>query len=155
MKPFVCLLISLFVANLPVVSASEVDFGYGALANKYFKLWVKTQSQNATKQDLEGYLSLLSDNVVWQHIPYQPSDERKPNGKQILRKGMTRWLAVNTEYSAKLIDVMFGGNVIVIKYQAKMKLNDDNGKVLSIERNHIHLLELENGKVAIIRVYGK
>ena len=155
MKSILCLLVSLFITILPNANANEVDFDYNTFAKQYFDTWVKTQLPTATKEDLENYLSLLTADVAWQHIPYQPDDERRPSGKQDLRKGMTRWLAANTEYKAELIDVLFGDDVIILKLSAQAKFADSEGELVSRERNYVDVLELDKGKVSIIRRYGK
>lgn len=155
MKSILCLFVSLFITTLSDANASEVDFDYNTFAKHYFDTWVKTQLPTATKEDLENYLSLLTVDVAWQHIPYQRDDERKPSGKQDLRKGMTQWLAANTEYEAELIEVLFGDDVIILKLSGLAKFKDSKGELVSRERNYVDVLELDKGKVSIIRRYGK
>ena len=155
MRPAISLLINFIILSLSTAEASEINFDYDAFTNQYFEKWNKTQKPGANKQDLENYLSLLTEDVAWQHLPYQPNDERKPDGKQNLRQGMTRWLAANTKYKAELIDMMFGDNVVIIKFTAKLQFNDNDGNVVNKERHYTDVLELENGKVCIIRRYGK
>lgn len=125
-------------------------------ANTYFETWNKTQSPTATIKDLENFLALLTDDVALIHPPYDMTDTREPNGKAIIRKGMTRWLGANTSYTAKLIEITYGYEAIVIKYQAEMTYKDETtGEEKRIVRNNLEVLELDQGKVAIIRKYGK
>lgn len=134
----------------------ETKFNSENFANAYFKAWNKTQAPNASEIDLENFLKLLTEDVALQHLPYQKTDERKPNGKEVLRKGMNRWRGANTSYSAKLININYGHNVIILKYQAIMTvLNEKTEKLRTIIRNNVEVLELDQGKVSIIRKYGK
>lgn len=154
MKILTVLLVIYLVAFACLAKANETHFNYEAFVEEYFSSWRETQKPNATKRDLERYLSLLTDDVAHQHIPYDLTDTREPNGKQVIREGMTYWLGANTEYRAKLIDFTIGHNVVVIKYEAVLK-TVDKGNVISIQRHNIEVLELESGKVSIIRKYGK
>ena len=137
-------------------SSEEInEFELKALAQKYFSNWNKTQKPTATPQDLENYLSLLTDDVAWQHFPYQPDDTRKPDGKQNLRKGMTQWLGANTEYTAELSKLIIGQGVIVFKFRALIKFANSEGVIVNRERNYTDVLEIDNGQVSVIRRYGK
>ena len=146
----------IFCATKFSAKAQEPTFNSVDFANAYFKAWNKTQMPKASEKDLENFLALLTEDVALQHLPYQKADDRKPNGKETLRKGMNRWRGANTSYKAKLIDVNYGHNVVIIEYQAVMTFNDEKtGKERSITRNNLEVLELDEGKVAIIRKYGK
>ena len=125
-------------------------------AKNYFATWNKTQTPNASVEDLENFLALLTDDVALQHFPYDKTDDREPNGKQVIRKGMSRWRGVNTSYTAKLLEINHGHDVIVIKYIATVTFIDGKTKKeRSITKNNLEVLELDNGKVSIIRKYGK
>jgi hypothetical protein len=116
----------------------------------------KTQAPDASMADLENYLALLTEDVALQHFPYDKTDDREPNGKEVIRKGMIRYLGAAKSYKAKLLKITYGHNVIVIKYKATMTLLDKTtNKETSIIRNTVDVLELDNGKVSIIRKYGK
>ena len=135
---------------------AQDNFNPEAFAKTYFDAWNKTQMPNASEKDLDNYIALLTDDVAYQHLPYRVADERKPDGKAILRKGMNQWRGANTSYSAKLIEVNHGHNVVIIKYQAIMTVkNEETGKERTIERNNIEVLEIDQGKVSVIRKYGK
>ena len=150
------IVLSCFVVFSSVVNAGEKNFDYTAFAKAYFSAFNQTQKPKATKKDLENYLSFLTDDVAHQHLPYDTTDTRNPGGKEELRQGMTRWLAVNTEYKAELISIAYERDVVVIKYRSTVKLNNENtGKELVINRKRLEVLELDNEKVAIIRKYGK
>jgi hypothetical protein len=138
------------------VNAQETTFNSVEFANAYFKAWNKTQMPKASEKDLEDFLALLTDDVALQHLPYQKNNERKPTGKETLRKGMSRWRGANTSYKAKLIEINHGHNVVVLKYLAVMTIIDSNTqKTRTITRNNVEVLELDKDKVAIIRKYGK
>lgn len=51
---------------------------------------VATQAPEATTQDLENYLALLTDDVGHSHLPYVTDDSREPDGKQAMRKGIIK-----------------------------------------------------------------
>jgi ketosteroid isomerase-like protein len=141
----------IYHGNAQKTTFNSVDF-----ATAYFKAWNKTQMPKASEKDLENFLALLTDDVALQHLPYQKNDTRKSNGKETLRKGMNRWRGANTSYKSRLIEVNHGHNVIVLKYQAVMTIIDSKTKkTRTITRNNVEVLELDNGKVAIIRKYGK
>ena len=147
---------SLLITFVSTTLGQNTSLNSEKFANAYFKAWNKTQAPKASKADLEDFLALLTEDVALQHLPYQKTDERKPNGKEVLRKGMNRWRGANTSYSAKLISINYGHNVIILKYQAIMTvLNDKTGKERTITRNNVEVLELDQGKVSIIRKYGK
>ena len=155
MKNFNLLIIFLITSTYSA-HAQKIDLEPVQFAHKYFESWNKTQMPKASEKDLENFLALLTDDVALQHLPYQKNDDRKPDGKEMLRKGMNRWRGANTSYKAKLIKVNHGHNVIVIKYQAVMTLIDEKTKKeRTITRNNVEVLELDEGKVAIIRKYGK
>ena len=137
------------------VSANESMSKRSAFAEKYFAAWNITQKPNSTSEELEAYLELLTDDVAWQHLPYQPDDTRKPEGKQNLRKGMAQWLGVNTEYTAELTNTIIGQNIIVLKFNALVKFANTEGKIITRKRDYTDVLELDNGKVSLIRRYGK
>ena len=110
----------------------------------------------ASEEDLENFLALLTEDVALQHLPYDTTDEREPNGKEVIRTGMSRWRGANTSYTAKLIEINHGHNVIILKYQAIMTIQDEKTrKERTITRNNIEVLELDKGKVSVIRKYGK
>ncbi len=152
----VVLFITLLINFLLTIQAQEIAFNSETFAQEYFDAWNKTQAPNASEIDLENYLTLLTNDVAYQHLPYDNTDTREPDGKELLRKGMNRWRGANTSYKAKLIEVNYGHNVVVIKYQAIMTVVDEKtGNERTIERNNIEVLELDQAKVAVIRKYGK
>ena len=65
------------------ISATDVEpFDSEKFAKDYFDAWVATQNAGATKEDLEHYLSFLSEDVGHQHLPYDPDDKRSSDGKR-------------------------------------------------------------------------
>lgn len=150
-KLFICL------AGLIFVSTSTLadDFDYDAFVKAYYHAHVMTQQPNATKEDVEHYLSFLTEDIGYQHFPNAPDDTREPNGKAMMRKGMTYYLGANTEYLSELIDYQYGHNAISLKrkYSAKGKRAD--GSDFSYSKVALDVLELENGKVSVIRQYSE
>lgn len=150
-KLFICL------AGLIFLSTSTLadDFDYDAFVKAYFDAQVMTQQPNATEKDLEHYLSFLTDDVGNQHFPNAPDDSREPDGKAMMRKGMGRYLGVHTEYTAELIDYQYGLNAVSIKHKFAAKGKRADGSEFSYSKVALDVLELENGKVSVIRRYSE
>jgi hypothetical protein len=145
----------IFCAALSLqVTAGE--FKPKQFAEDYFNAWSATQSPKADKKALEHYLSFLADNVGHQHYPYDNDDTRHADGKQKMREGMTYYLGAHKEYSAKLLDVTYDLNVVVIKYHSQVKaVHPQNGQLISDSYTTLEVLELESGKVSMIRKYSE
>ena len=154
MKLFVSICLLMITNN---INAANVEsFNPDELAKDYFNAWTATQSPGATRDEIEHYLSFLSDDVGHQHLPYDPDDNRDPKGKESMREGMSYYLGAHTEYSGKLISHTDGYGVVVIKYETSSKGIHPQTKQV-IEQNYLTLevLEIENGKVSVIRKYSE
>ena len=149
------LIISLIALVFFSSSASADEFNYDAFVKAYFHAQVMTQQPNATKEDLEHYLSFLTDDIGNQHFPNAPDDSREPDGKEMMRKGMSRYLGVHTEYQAEIIDYQYGYNAVSIKHKFSAKGKRSDGSDFSYSKVALDVLELENGKVSVIRRYSK
>ncbi|GAA6172735.1 hypothetical protein NBRC116592_24050 [Colwellia sp. KU-HH00111] len=138
---------------IPFSSASESNLE--KFAQTYFKAMVATQAPNATKTDLENYLSLLTDDIGHSHLPWVTDDSRLPDGKDTMRKGMLFYLAAHTEYSAELLNVfVFNHSAIAIRYKNSVKgIHPESKKPIVYTQTMMEVLEMENGKVAVIRKY--
>lgn len=134
---------------------SADDFDYDAFAKAYYHAQVMTQQPDATKKDLEHYLSFLTDDVGNQHFPNAPDDSREPGGKELMRKGMSRYLGIHTEYKAEIIDYQYGYNAVSIKHKFSAKGKRSDGSDFSYSKVALDVLELENGKVSVIRRYSE
>lgn len=150
-KLFICLAGLTFIGT----NALADDFDYDAFVKAYFDAQVMTQQPNATKEDLELYLSFLTDDVGNQHFPNAPDDSREPDGKDMMRKGMSRYLGVHTEYQAEIIDYQYGFNAVSIKHKFSAKGKRADGSEFSYSKIALDVLELENGKVSVIRRYSE
>ena len=150
MKAIVLIFTLMFSVSSP---AKELDLSQ--FAQTYFDTMVATQAPNATKADLENYFSLLTDDVGHSHLPWVTDDSRLPDGKETMRKGMLFYLAVHTEYSAELLDVfIFNDSAIAIRYRNSAKgIHPENNQKIEYTQTMMEILELENGKVAVIRKY--
>jgi hypothetical protein len=150
MKGLLLILSFTFVLS---VSASEIDLD--KFAQTYFKAMVATQAPNATKDDLENYFSLLTDDVGHSHLPWVTDDSRLPDGKEAMRKGMLFYLGAHTEYNAELLDVfIFNNSAIAIRYKNSAKgIHPESKQPQAYTQTMMEVLEMENGKVAIIRKY--
>lgn len=151
------IVVSMVLALLSAISlAEESEFDAKKFASEYFQAFVATQRPNAKAEDVEKYLSFLKDDVGHQHIPFDTDDSRMPDGKARMRKGMTYYLASHDKYKAELLDVFaFGKDGVAIRYkQAAGGVHPDSGKYNSYSNERLEILELEGGKVAVIRIYS-
>jgi ketosteroid isomerase-like protein len=152
-RVLVLLIAALLVGNPSLSSADEFDAE--EFAHNYFEAWAATQSPQATQEDLEHYLSFLADDVGHEHIPFDTDDSRSPDGKQSIREGMTSYLGKHIEYRAKLVGVTYGLDAIAIQFEVfvKAKRGPDE-PISSMTFNSLELLEIEDGKVSVIRKYN-
>jgi hypothetical protein len=134
-------------------SASEIDLE--KFAQTYFNTMVATQVPNATKEDLEKYFSLLTDDIGHSHLPWVTDDSRLPDGKEAMRKGMLFYLGAHTEYSAKLLNVfIFNNSAVAIRYENTAKgIHPESKQPLAYTQIMMEVLEMEGDKVAVIRKY--
>ena len=154
MKLFISIWLVLLTSTVNVASAEEFDsevFGID-----YFNAWTATQRPTATKENIEHYLSFLTEDVGHQHLPYDPDDTRNPDGKENMREGMGYYLGAHTEYSGKLISNTSGHDVVVIKYQTSSKgIHPKTKEVITQNYLTLEVLEIESGKVSVIRKYSE
>jgi hypothetical protein len=136
------------------ISLTKEEKQLEALGQKYFRVWTATQAVGATEIDIENYLDLLLDDVGHQHYPYDNDDSRMPDSKESIRKGMRYYLAVHTEYKATLISISVGHDVIMIKYRSSSKgIHPQTQKEINSTKNTVEVLEVEKGKISMIRKY--
>jgi hypothetical protein len=153
MKLFVSLCFSFLLISTFTVNAETFD--PEKFANDYFNAWSATQSPSATKKDVEHYLSFLTDDVGHQHYPYDSDDSRAEDGKSAMRKGMTYYLGAHTKYTSKLISYSFDYNVVVIKYSSMSSgVHPQTKQEMTINDTTLEVLELEGGKVSLVRKYS-
>ena len=154
MRTFVVMLFTLF-ASLPAL-AEQDKFDAKAFVQNYFDVWSTTQAPEASADDIEAYLALLTDDVGHQHLPYDPESARDPEGKSKMRKGMTYYLGAHTEYRSSQNEVVVGFDVVVIKYNTYVKAtHPQTGEVIEQSYDTVEVLELENDKVSVIRKYSE
>ena len=141
---------------LNVTSINAADLGIEDFANDYFNAWTASQAPSATKQDIENYLSLLADDIGHQHLPYDPDDTRTKDGKSSMRIGMNHYLGVHTKYQGTLVDVMLGHDVIVLQYDTEATgIHPQSKELITLNFRTTEVLEIENGKVSVIRKYSE
>jgi len=144
---------------ISVIYAISISQSYAqdlnAFAQNYFDKMVATQAPNATPEDLENYLSLLTDDIGHSHLPWVTDDSRLPDGKEQMRKGMTFYLGSHDYYKAELLDVfVFNTSAIAIRYKDHAKgIHPQTKQAHEYQNVMMEVLELEDGKVAIIRKY--
>lgn len=133
---------------------TEHEIKLKELGEQYFKIWIATQAVNSTENDVENYLNLLTDDVGHMHYPYDRDDSRADGNKENMRKGMMYYLGLHTEYKATLNSITVGHNVIIIKFKSSSKgIHPQTKKEINSTKNTVEVLEVENGKIAMIRKY--
>jgi hypothetical protein len=154
MKILVSLLFALLV-QFPAYADQE-SFDARAFAQNYFDAWAATQSPQAGAEDIEHYLGFLADDVGHQHLPYDPDSSRDPEGKNKMREGMTYYLGAHMEYKSSLNEILPGFEVVIIKYDTYAKgKHPQTGEVIEQSYDTVEVLELEAGKVSVIRKYSE
>lgn len=150
----VLLLIVVFLSTSAIAANDEFDANH--FAKQYFDAWKATQSPQAKKSDIQNYLNFLKDDIGHQHLPYDPDATRQLDGKQKMLEGMIYYLGAHTEYEANLNSILVGYEVVIIKYSTQLSgKHPQTGELITLSFDTVEVLELENGKVAVIRKYSK
>ena len=154
MKIIISIWLVLIIGLINVANAEQ--FNSEKFAKDYFDAWVATQSPTATNKDIEHYLSFLTDDIGHQHLPYDPDDTRSSEGKKNMSEGMNYYLGAHTGYSGKLISYTDGHDVVVIKYETSSKgIHPQTKQVIAQNFLTLEVLEIEDGKVSVIRKYSE
>lgn len=125
-----------------------------ALGKDYFNAWVATQSPEATKDDIEHYLSFLTSDVGHQHLPYDKDGSPNPTGKKDMREGMLFYLGAHNKYNAVLKQIIPAHNAVVITYTTTSSgVHPETKALITNSYSTMELLEIEDGKVSVIRKY--
>ncbi|WP_338367015.1 nuclear transport factor 2 family protein [uncultured Pseudoalteromonas sp.] len=134
---------------------AEERFDLKAFALHYYKTMTATQAPNAGAKELETYLALLTDDVGSQHIPYQIDDSRTANGKELMREGMSFYLGAHTHYESELLNTfIFNDSGFAIRYKNHAKgIHPQSKQPIEFSSVMMEVIEVENGKVAMIRKY--
>lgn len=150
MKSFVAATLLLCASFACAIEPLQAEF-----AQRYFKAMVATQLPGAQPADVEAYLNLLTDDVGYTHLPHVTDDSRLPEGKAQMREGMTFYLGAHTHYAAKLLDAYtFNDSAVAIRYTHTARgLRPDTKEPVAYTQVVMEVLELESGKVAVIRKY--
>jgi len=150
----IAVVLLIFVSS--TVLAHDVD-GLKKLAQEYFHAKVATQQPDATPEELETYLALLSDDIGYEHKPYRLLEEglaETKDGKKRMREGMTYYLGGNEKYAVELDSVAIGFNAIAIQYSGVHEYRRGfEGPILTEQFTAMEVLEVVDGKIAIIREY--
>ena len=153
---FICVLVFFGTTEVTASGSTQAALNQKQFAQRYFDTWANSQKPDANKQDLEGYLELLTDDVGHQHLPYDPDATREAEGKQFMREGMSYYLGGHDEYSATLQSVTVGHNVVIIQYHSKAKgVHPQTKQLFEQNDNTVEVLEIEDGKVAVVRKYSE
>ncbi len=150
------ILIILSLTISATIPADAEDFNAKIFAKQYFEAWRSSQTSAATTDDLEQYLALLTDDIGHQHLPYDTDDVRSADGKERMRLGMRRYLGLHTEYHATLNSIMLGHQVIIIDYTTRAKgVHPQTKEEILLNYDTVEVLEIEKGKVSVIRKYSE
>jgi len=140
------------VYSFSVSASNQADLE--EFGKAYFSAWKATQMPTATQTDIEYYLSFLADDVGHQHLPYANDDSRLPTGKDDMRKGMGFYLGAHQTYSATLHQVIPAHNVVVLTYSTSSSgIHPQTKELVKLDFNTMEVLEIEEGKVSVIRKY--
>ena len=154
MKLVITIYLVLILGVVNVANAEE--FNPENFAKNYFNAWVATQSPDATKENIEFYLSFLTEDVGHQHLPYDPDDTRSSEGKKNMRNGMNHYLGAHTEYTGTLINFTLGYGVVVIQYDTVAKgIHPQTKELITQNYRTLEVLEIDSGKVSVIRKYSE
>ncbi|GJM11106.1 MAG: hypothetical protein DHS20C11_33820 [Lysobacteraceae bacterium] len=124
-----------------------------SLGKTYFDAWVATQQPGATSDVLENYLALLDDNVGYEHKPHRLLGE-VDGGKDRMREGMTYYLGKNVAFDVKLTGLVAAKGMVAIEYEGEHVFQrGGEGPVLTEQFRAVDVLEVADGKVAIIRQF--
>lgn len=145
-------LATLLYFSLPAAADSS-DFDAEEFVSAYLAARTATQQPDAAAEDLEHYLSFLVENVGYQHLPYNSDDSRDPEGKNNMREGMTFYLGKNKSFTAALVNFTHGFNVVAIQYEGVHEYQREGEPLTAENYSAMDVLELENGKVTVIREY--
>jgi hypothetical protein len=143
-------------AVLGGASIKAEEFDAKKFVYSYFSALTASQSPEATSKDIEHYLSFLAENVGHQHIPYDSDDTRHPDGKSQMRKGMGLYLGLHTQYKGTLVTVTYGHGVVALQYDTLAKgVHPQTKEEMLLKYRTLEILEIENGKVSVIRKYSE
>ncbi|KGJ93802.1 hypothetical protein [Colwellia psychrerythraea] len=155
MKYWLSVLLGCLLALPHMANAKDDNFNYEQFTRDYFAAWTNVQKPKATVKDLEHYLTFLTDDIGYQHLPYSNDDSRASDGKALMRKGMSYYLGIHTEYKAQLTNSAHGNNVIMIEFTTQAKgIHPDNGQEIIINNSTFEVLEIDKGKISVIRHYS-
>lgn len=144
--------LSLLIYLWPTQAFAQTDLE--EFGRQYFTAWSATQSPNATEHDLDKYLSLLRSDVAHQHLPYDSDDSRMPDGKVRIREGMLYYLGAHVSYTAQLNHIIPAHNAVAISYTTTSKgIHPQTKELVELQYQTLEVLEIEDGKVAVIRKY--
>ncbi|SMF15590.1 hypothetical protein SAMN02745866_01021 [Alteromonadaceae bacterium Bs31] len=137
------------------VSALGTEPQLEKFAQAYFTAFVATQQDDATKADLESYLDFMAEDVGHTHIPFFSDEKRYKDGKDKLRQSMLPYLNKNTGFKAELIETrVFNETAIALRYShSAVYVDAEKGKKSPWSYVMLEILEIENGKVGMIRKY--
>lgn len=98
----------------------------------------------------------MADEVGHQHLPYDTDDTRTADGKNGMREGMNHYLGVYKKHKGTLVDLTLGYGVIVLQYDTETTGGHPHSKeLMSLNYRTIEVLEIEEGKVSVIRKYSE
>ena len=149
------LVIAFVLTAIPSANGDDSNFDSQEFVGQYLAARTATQQPDATREDVEHYLSFLVEDVGYQHLPYNDDDSRYSEGKSDMREGMTFYLGKNKKFTAELVNFTYGFNVVAIQYEGVHEYQPEGGPLTVENYSAMDVLELEDGKVTVIREYLK
>jgi ketosteroid isomerase-like protein len=138
-------LLSLF---LPFATSAQVQPSVD-LVNAFISASEKTRQPDMKKEDLEGYLAFMSDDVVDYHAAYG----RTFSGKEHFRKGIVKKSAAMISMVETIESIVLGSNTAVVVVNEDSKYHK-NGAIKHFKGRTILVLEFnEQGLISQMRRY--
>lgn len=116
------------------------------LAEKFIRLTDATKVTGATAKDIESVLSLLSDEMRYQH-PNYGADLTKAQ----FVEGLVNYMGVADAMESKVIDNISGSNAITVSFISTTVVN---GKTKVDEKPLMRLFEFnQDNKITLVKEY--
>jgi len=141
------IVILLLIFSSVTVAKQFTEESLTELANKFVNAKNARQQPDTTLNDIEGYLSLLAEEFVDEHIKYNVTETDKNN----FRKNMIAKMSDNViSSSIEISELMLGSNVVFIKMVETGKVKPAHLDKI-IEYNVTNIVSLEFNDDGLIK----
>ena len=142
---FLCLLTLGTVAD----ASAQQSPNQAAIVAEFLSLERARQSPGATEADVDRLLALMADSVVYEH----PRAGARLQGKDVLRRGMLRYLGSVRIVSDSVISRTTAPDVVVLVVETRGELSRD-GQWIPFTRRSLRVFEFAGHWVRRIIEYG-